>query len=96
MTTNVENGLEIEIKGDALVLYALQNTGLGIQQWCELDNVIYDELLEFFGQGLKPQKVHIDRLVKDFKSGKFNYPVEDGKMGDEDANKDDGSLPGWG
>ncbi|KAL4527951.1 hypothetical protein Ndes2526B_g07743 [Nannochloris sp. 'desiccata'] len=96
LTTNVENGLEIEVKGDALVLYALHNTGFGIQQWSELDNVIYDELLEFFGQGLKPQKVDIDRLVKDFKSGKFNYPVDDGKTGDEDANKDDGSLPGWG
>ena len=86
----------MQIKGDALVLYALHNTGFGIQQWFELDNVIYDELLEFFGQGLTPQKVHIDKLVKDFKAGKFNYPVDDGKTGDEDANKDDGSLPGWG
>ena len=86
----------MQIKGDALVLYALHNTGFGIQQWFELDNVIYDELLEFFGQGLTPQKVHIDKLVKDFNAGKFNYPVDDGKTGDEDANKDDGSLPGWG
>jgi hypothetical protein len=45
---------------------------------------------------LTPRKVHIDRLVEDFKAGKFNYPVDDGKTGDEDANKDDGSLPGWG
>ena len=83
----------VQIKGEALVLYTAHH-GFGVQQWSELDNVIYDELLEFFVQGLKPQKADIDRLLKDFKAGKFQYPVDSGN--DDDANKDDGSLPGWG
>lgn len=84
----------MQIKGDALVLFTHPGTGFGVQQWSELDNVIYDELLEFFGQGLKPQKADIDRLVKEFKAGQFQYAVASGN--DDDANKDDGGMPGWG
>ena len=73
-----------------------------MQQWSELDNVIYDELLEYFGQGLRPQRGDVDRLVREFKDGKFRYNAFHGGEEDEDANKDDGSaaadakLPGWG
>ena len=77
------------------MLYASHGHGFGVQQWSELDNVIYDELLEYFGQGLRPQAAEVDRLVADFKSGQFNYPMESG-VDDEDTNKDEGSLPGWG
>lgn len=74
-------------------MYA-SHTGFGIQQWSELDNVIYDELLEFFGQGLRPQAADVARLVADFKKGRFQYAADAGA--DEDANKDDGGMPGWG
>ena len=86
----------VQIKGDALVFHSTHNHGFGVQQWGELDNVIYDELLEYFGQGLKPQPADIARLVADFKAGKFRYSASLGNDDDEDANKDDGGLPGWG
>jgi hypothetical protein len=84
----------LQIHGDALVLYATPGADFGQAQWAELDNVIYDELMEFFGQGLRPKAADIKRLVADFKAGKFQYKFSSGN--DDDANKDDGDLPGWG
>lgn len=78
-----------------MVLYADSGSNFGVAQWEELDNVIYDELLEYFGQGLRPQAADIQRLVKDFKQGRFRYSVAS-QTNDEDTNKDDGGLPGWG
>jgi len=69
---------------------------MGVKEWEALDNCIYDELLEYFGQGLRPKKEDLQRLVQDYRSGKFDYSQIEGKE-DEDRNKDDGSaLPGWG
>jgi hypothetical protein len=80
-----------------LVLYTAKASDFSVPHWEELDNVIYDELLEYFGQGIRPTKSDIQRLVSDFKSGRFRYSVEKGQNDDDDdANKDDGSLPGWG
>ena len=95
LTTIVETGLQLDIKGDALVFYTSPGSSFGVSQWEELDNVIYDELLEYFGQGLRPQPADVARLVADFKAGRFRYAADAGGNGD-DANKDDGSLPGWG
>lgn len=93
-----------QIKGDALVLYTMPGHDFKKSQWEELDNVIYDELMEFFGQGLKPRAEDLRKLVDDFKNGRFRYQAEatawtPGKG--EDVNKDDGheendDLPGWG
>jgi hypothetical protein len=82
-----------QVHGDALVLYTAPGADLGEAQWAELDNVIYDELLEFFGQGLRPTKKDLDRLAADFKAGRFQYSTQ---AADEDVNKDEGDLPGWG
>jgi hypothetical protein len=96
LTTNVESGEEVPIKGDALVLYTHRGKSMGVKEWEALDNCIYDELLEYFGQGLRPKKEDLQRLVQDYKSGKFDYTQIEGEE-DDDRNKDDGSaLPGWG
>ena len=50
--------------------------------------------MEFFGQGLRPKAADLARLVADFKAEKFKYKFSAGD--DDDANKDDGDLPGWG
>jgi len=86
---------DMQIQGDAVALFTSPGEDLGLAQWQELDNVIYDELLEFFGQGLRPKPADLDRLVADFKAGRFRYGQHDA-ANDEDENKDDGSLPGWG
>ena len=92
--------MSLQIKGDALVLYSKPGCNFGTKEWEELDNVIYDELLEFFGQGLKPRAEDLRRLVNDFNDGKFRYKIDKGPWGSaEDLNKDDGGeqeLPGWG
>lgn len=96
LTTNILTGDKVPIKGDGIVLFQKRSKDFALKTWEALDNCIYDELLEYFGQGLKPTDADVQRLVKEFKQGKFNYPqyVE---MLDEDRNMDDGSsLPGWG
>jgi hypothetical protein len=88
-----------QIRGDALVMYASLGDSFGQAEWEELDNAVYDELLEYFGQGLRPQAGDLRRLVEQFKAGKFRYPAVGADAGNgDDVNKDDGGeqLPGWG
>lgn len=88
----------MQIRGDVLVMYTAHGANFGVSKWEELDNVIYDELLEYFGQGIRPTKSDIQRLVSDFKAGRFRYSIKASQdnADADDVNKDDGSLPGWG
>jgi uncharacterized protein YbaR (Trm112 family) len=94
LTTELGDGLSVKIKGPALVLRASPGEDFTLADWRQYDNAIYDEIMEFFGQGVKPSADALSRLAKDFKTGKFIYD----KVGseDEDENKDDGGLEGWG
>lgn len=84
-----------QVNGDALVFFAEPGCDFGEGQWAELDNVIYDELLEFFGQGLKPKAEDLQRLAKAYDAGEYRYAAE-ADANYDDLNKDDGGLPGWG
>ncbi|PSC68615.1 expressed protein isoform B [Micractinium conductrix] len=92
LTTGVHDGLALQISGDALAFYAKPHTDLGQVDWQALDNAIYDELAEYFQQGLSPSEGDIATLVANFRAGRYDYNRRrEGEEGVE-ANKDDGGL----
>ena len=61
--------LNRQVRGDALALFAQAGADLRQADWQQLDNVIYDELAEYFGQGTKPSEEDVQRLVDGYKAG---------------------------
>lgn len=89
LTTGVEDGLALEIKGDAVAFYAKPHADLGQNEWQALDNAIYGELSKYFQQGSKPTEADIQALVEEFRAGRYDYnKLREGEEG-EDVNKDD-------
>ncbi|KAL4437233.1 hypothetical protein ABPG75_004372 [Micractinium tetrahymenae] len=89
LTTGMEDGLSVEIRGDAVCFYARPHADLCQADWQALDNAIYGELCEFFQQGAKPTAADLQALVENFKAGRFDYSKHrEGEEG-EDVNKDD-------
>jgi hypothetical protein len=57
------------VHGPALAFYGRSGADLTRGCWEELDNAVFDELCEFFGQGVRPTQGDIQRLVAKFKKG---------------------------
>lgn len=89
LTTGVEDGLAVEIRGDALCFHTQPHADLCQADWQALDNAIYGELCEFFQQGARPTAADLQALMEDFRAGRFDYSKHrEGEEG-EDVNKDD-------
>ena len=69
LTTTLEEGLEVQVFGDAVALYSRPGSALTQADWQQLDNAIYDELAGCFSQGQAPTQKELQQLVDDFKAG---------------------------
>ena len=69
LTTTLEEGLEVEVCGDAVALCAQPAAALTQADWQQLDNAIYDQLAGCFSQGRAPTQGELQQLVDDFKAG---------------------------
>jgi hypothetical protein len=88
----------VQIYGHVLVLSAKDGVPkVTIQQVQELDNAIHDELLEYFCQGVRPQPQDLQRIVKEYRSGSYQYtPMSEESKDADDASPQKDNLPGWG
>lgn len=99
LTTDVSTGKHTLVYGNVLVVPVSKQTdsasaapvGVEAGHVEEIDNAIHDEVLEYFCQGLKPMPKDIQRIVREFVSGKFKYTAYH-----HEEKKEEEALPGWG
>ncbi|KAI8102552.1 hypothetical protein M9435_006150 [Picochlorum sp. BPE23] len=109
LTTDVSTGKHTLVYGNVLVVPVAKQTssssnasGGGVEAGHveEIDNAIHDEVLEYFCQGLKPMPKDIQRIVREFVSGKFKYTAYHHHHQEEEEKKkkeeEEAPLPGWG
>ncbi|WPT17832.1 hypothetical protein PSENEW3_00005834 [Picochlorum sp. SENEW3] len=108
LTTDVSTGKHTLVYGNVLVVPVAKQTssssntsGGGVEAGHveEIDNAIHDEVLEYFCQGLKPMPKDIQRIVREFVSGKFKYTAyhhhqEEEKKKKKKKEEEEAPLPG--
>lgn len=103
LTTDVSTGKHTLVYGNVLVVpvatqkSSASNLSAGVEAGHveEIDNAIHDEVLEYFCQGLKPMPKDIQRIVREFVSGKFKYTAYHHEE-EEKKKEEEEALPGWG
>ncbi len=104
LTADVSSGEEVKIRGAALLVRLAPGAAAGEAEWRELENAVHDELLEFFGQGLRPRPADLARLARELRAGRFRYAAAaaagagggGGGGGATNGGGGDAELPGWG